>query len=816
MRLDLNIWVLRLLAIGIAVLGIRGIAFAQGASGEAPDPLGLREAGELFERHLDLEDSDWILIEAIHDDYLTDFATIRDGPIADFLATGRALRAANTGMMPGLKSLEAYFNAWQTVVGLVHRIDEQFFASVTATLGQDAVEGVERARRVRRRRADASAVMGAFALGDSALDDAFWATTPTDEEVAAVDDVLLGLESSTPRLVRAVAVETTEALLEIARRLDKAGFGEITEADMADDGRAQEIMEAASGAYAGVMAEIYVSWDKLLDREFAAARLFRDRLEPPRWAKVKRRWATRAFPEARLGYEIGGDGPGVSKVAARVRALLPAESRDRDSVDEMLLAWYRSDDRLTDQMIQVGRGIMRVLLEQAGPQDGLWLEDELEALASAREGLREKAIGSLLALLPEGSRQTMTADLADADSGRTTDLEGERSVGGDEAAAAGAGIEAEGAGRSRSRIVNPIAVDELELMLEILALDAADRNVARSLHGEYLDAWAAEVGAILERAAARAPYADDDAFGDEALVQNDEFLAAVEAACTLDDRLFGDFVTALSVSNPEAGLEAVRLQRIFDRSVEAEQLSSTGRFADNPPEVSPFEIIEAMDFDPATRANAIAAVIREAAGLLEAYSSVDVDRIGLARRDILDSVAHHEEEIDYVGFTTAVNRRALEVLGHGERRRAKIEVAMFEVVSPALERMPALELEFEIVDRGLSPRGDARTTSIVRDALRIPDLESGRMDTLAMILRAHLDRERILLDRARDLRLDSSRMPEIVEIEGGVSTRYDAAQAIMQEIGKLVFQRDELRERLRKRVLSTLSEEQRRRIDVSR
>ena len=100
--------------------------------------------------------------------------------------------------------------------------------------------------------------------------------------------------------------------------------------------------------------------------------------------------------------------------------------------------------------------------------------------------------------------------------------------------------------------------------------------------------------------------------------------------------------------------------------------------------------------------------------------------------------------------------------------------------------------------------------------MRIPDLESGRMDTLAMILREHLDRERILLDRARDLRLDSSRMPEIVEIQGGVSTRYDAEQGIMQEIGKLVFQRDELRERLRKRVLSTLSEEQRRRIDASR
>ena len=54
------------------------------------------------------------------------------------------------------------------------------------------------------------------------------------------------------------------------------------------------------------------------------------------------------------------------------------------------------------------------------------------------------------------------------------------------------------------------------------------------------------------------------------------------------------------------------------------------------------------------------------------------------------------------------------------------------------------------------------------------------------------------------------------EIEGGVSTRYDGEQAVQQELGKLVFQRDELRERLRKRVLSTLSDEQRRRIDASR
>ncbi|MAB71385.1 MAG: hypothetical protein CMJ54_02635, partial [Planctomycetaceae bacterium] len=207
----------RLLVIAVAVLGIRAVAFGQGASGEVPDPMGLRETRELFERYVGLDDSDWLLIEATHDDYLADFETLRDGPIAEFLEVGRALRASNTGMMPSLERLEDYFDAWRSVVGSVHRLDERFFASVAATVGEEAAKGVKRARLVRRRQADAAAVMGGLSLRDTSLDDAFWSMTPTAEEVAAVDDVLRGLESSTPRLVRAVAVGTVESILEVAR-----------------------------------------------------------------------------------------------------------------------------------------------------------------------------------------------------------------------------------------------------------------------------------------------------------------------------------------------------------------------------------------------------------------------------------------------------------------------------------------------------------------------------------------------------------------------------------------------------------------------
>ena len=802
---------LRLLVIGVAVLGIRGVACGQGAAGEVPDPLGLRETGDLLERHLELGDSDRLLIEAIHDDYLRDFEVLRDGPIADFLAIGREIRASNTGMMPSLKRLEGYFDAWRSVVGRVHRLDERFFASMAATLGEDAVDGVERARLTRRRQADAAAVMGGLSLRDTSLDDAFWSMTPTAEEVAAVDDVLRRLESSTPRLVRAVAVGTVESILEVARRLDEAGYGGITEEDMNDGDRGREIMAAISEAYAGAMTEIYDSRVKLMDREIAAARLFRDRLEPARWRKIKRRWATRSFPEAHIGFEIGGEGPGVEEIAARVRALLPEDSGDRPVVDEMLVAWYRNDDRLTDRMIVLGRDIMRLIFEQAGLKNGPLLEDELAAVARSRRELQAKATDSLLALLPEASRESMMSDLAGgADRDGSRGRFGEGGVVIDEARPE--------AGRNGSTlgIVNAITVDELELMLDILALETADRNVARSLHADYLDAWSDEIAPILESAAARTPYENDDAFGREALLRNGEHLDAVEAARRLDDRFLDDVATAIGASLTPDRRQAVRLQRIFDRSVDAAPPASTGRFVTVAPEVSPFEIIDRLDFDPVTRADAIAALLSEAPGLLDAYSGVDMDRIAVARREILDSMAYRANELSYLEFTRASNRRALEVLGKLERRKSEVETALLDVVVPSLDPIAAFELGFEICDQSMASRGDARTTRAVKDALRLPGLGADRVELLATILREHLALELELVARARALRTDPSRMPEVAEIEGGVSTRHDGEQAIAQELGKLAFRRDELRERLRKRVLATLSSAERERLEGRR
>ena len=131
------------------------------------------------------------------------------------------------------------------------------------------------------------------------------------------------------------------------------------------------------------------------------------------------------------------------------------------------------------------------------------------------------------------------------------------------------------------------------------------------------------------------------------------------------------------------------------------------------------EIIDGMDFDPTTRANAIAALLPEVPGLLEVYSGVDEDRIDAARQDILDSVAFDEKKIDYVDFTTSVNRRALRILGDRERRRTRIEAAMREGRrraaprrigtwaagrSPSRRRGPMCALEHQMSPRRWRPR----------------------------------------------------------------------------------------------------------------
>ena len=805
MTTELTRFVFRLLVFGIAVLVVRDVAFGQGASGEVPDPMGLREVNELLDRHLDLDASERLMVEAIHDEYLSDFAKIRDTQIAVFLADGRAMAAANTGIMPSLEVLEAYVDSWRAAVSLVHQVDARLFTSMSASMGDDAIDGIERARLVRRRRASTSTVMGPDSLRDAALDDAFWSILPTEEEVSAVDDILRGLETTTPRLVELLAEQTVEAILTVATHLHDAGYENLTEQDMMDGDRSAAIMEEITQAYATAMIGIFESRDQLADREVAAARLLRDRLEPARWALVKRRWAASAFPEAAV--TSGRGTPEVPQIAEKVRDLLASNSENRGVVEEILLAWYRSDDRITDRMIESGREVARMMFENMVAMNSVPREDSISTLVESRKALRVRTVASLLALLPEDARLKMLADVAGQQDGEESDSERKEVANFDGATEAEIAFEI--SGRSTSKIVNPIALGELELILDILTIEAAERDVARSLHADYLDDWTQEVAPILERAAARPVDEDDDAFGVEALAQNDDYLTAVLTTRALDDRLFGDFAAVFALSIPEDGLEAVRLQRVFDQFVDPDPLSIASVFDAGAPEVSPFEIIESMNFDPAIRAAAEAALVPATPELLAMYAGFDTRRIELVRKGIADSMAYHEGDLDYEAMTSAMNGRAIRFLVDAERRRVKVASSILDAVVPAVDRRSSLELRLELLDRALPIRGGTRGLEMVRRVLRMSNLRPEQVEIIDTILREHLEQERALVDRAQRLRLESSRAPEVAAIEGGVVSTYGAEQAFHQEIGKITFRRDELRERLRTRVLATLSPAQR-------
>ena len=809
---------LRLVAVGIAVLVIRDVAPGQGAPGEVPDPMGLREVNDLLDRYLEVGPSERLVVEAIHDDYLADFARIRDDEIAEFLEFGRVLRApagrAATNFMPSLDALKAYVESWRTAVLLVHRLDDRFFASLSASLGDDPTAGVERARLVRRRRANASSAMGGGILPDSGLDEAFWLIEPTVAEVAAVDDVLRGLEMAAPRLVESIAERSVEAVLEVAQQLSEAGYGDLSDEDMNGDGasspdreRVQAMMEVISRVYAESMGKVLESREKLADREVDAARSLRGRLDPDRWVLVKRRWASRSFPEA--GIQDSPFRPNVPRIARKVVELLTPESDDGAAVEEILTGWYRNDDMITDRMIEAGRATVRAMLEGMLSMGESGFEDSVLPLVESRTALGQRTIESLLVLLPEDLRTKLLA-------GEAIPVDTEESlrrIPGEGVVVAADAIPHEhppsGPIEGSSQAVNPISIDELGTMLEILRLDEASRNIARSLHVDYLDDWSKGVTPILDRAAARTLWADGEAFGIEALAQCDDHRAAVGTAIELDDRLFADFAVAFGTAIPDHGLDAVRLQRIFDRSLASRPLRSEFLTSGpEPVEASPFEIIASLHFDPATRAIAEAALLPATAEILAAYDGIDLIRLAQARQEIVDSVDLNNAELDYEAFIQARFNRRILANAESDRRRLKTETALIEVVLPALAHRPVLELRMEMLDRALPIQRESASLDVVRRTLRLPELDSARMGRIEAVLLEHLVEEQKLIDRLQVLRLEMWRMPDVVAIEGGVRSTFDAEQARGQEIGKIVFRRNELRERLRQRVLATLSPEQ--------
>lgn len=809
------------LAVFLAIL-LPATVHAQGTSGAVPEPMGLREATSLIGRHATLDGPTRIAIEEAHDRYLESFARFRDGDVQEFLELMQQVQG-NRGGMPELALLDRFLDEWKDTVARAGRIDDAFFADVSARVGDAGFDAVERGRlvRARNRHLGSMSMMGGLG-GVGTLDRLFWEMKPTPEEIAATDQAFRAYESAMPRFAEKIAESQVGMIRFIAASLVEQGFGDVTAEDMQDPERMQAMMGAVQAAMASASAGMLEARTDAEDRELLAARAVRDGLSLERWWRLKRGWMSAAVPMAGFGWTSGPE----NTVARHAEAILEEidDPDARAAVEQIRDDWFRSDDRVTDEFIKVGR---EMAAGQLGGDFSMFNGggDPFEEIRERRTSLATAAIDSMLAQVEDdGVRAEIAARIAREP---RTIMQGGLEIPLENTASEPVEVAPWEQAASRSRMAQgvptPMTPAEFEMMSRMIAFDDDEIAIARVMLDDHLEAWSQELDPIIDRAYAHRAY-DENGMPDPAAMERqwDDLRRALEATRGLDDRFMGDLEATFGRDDRTDAFAAVRIQRAFDRM---ESIASS-RF-DSPfgvpviEPVSPYEVLDGLNTDSDGAVEAMAAAIAAHESLRPAVDGWETRRFDddralsleqvavTSRQASLRSLPEDEQMAAMVAesqrmvrqWITQLNRRRTEAA----RRREVIESVVAERVVPSLSPLAALELRVAMLDAGR--RGaveDGAALSVARRVLGLRDLDEGQSATVQALLRDHLEAELELVEAISAAAISLADAADDETMEAAMQRRMQ----VDQEMQKFGFRRDEMRERLLQRLLSVLTPEQ--------
>ena len=789
---------------------------AQGAGGVA-DPMSLRSTVDLFSRYTDLDPEQRVAIEGAHDRYLEAFEQLRDGEIQEFIDLTDQVEAGRSGVMPSLELMDELFNKWDNVNRRVAALDMRFFEELGTVLDGPQAYALARVGLVRgRERHLASNGMLSQSLG-AGIDTAFWKIEPTEEEIITVDDILRGYEAVMPRLVEDHSKASVGMVRGIIENMNEAGFVNLTQEDMQNPEIIEDVMAAMQEAQRLAMQPMYESQTALEDRALSAAKGFRSRLSPDRWHRMKRLWVSAAFPGTGLGV-TGGNELDVPRHARLVRAEI-ADDQDRvASLEAILLNWYAADDRQTDQLIEFAR--KQSAQEFLDPMNvGNIRPEAIYEVHAERREVAERAIRSLMELVSDPAVRAA--------------IEKQIDEGGSVIVQAGMEIPIRpkqqevdpkieedlariGRARAMANIPVPISQEDLTLFGWLVGLDEGEQVIIEMLHDDYLDAWTDIVDVRIEEAAlvkGMNPQATPAERAEQAMAR---VKVVLDAILQLDGRFFEEVESALGGESRRQGLEAMRIQRVFDRM----QSISGSRF-DSPigmpviEPVSPYRVLHELELEPAVLEQARIALIDRNADLRivvegaehQRLESDAAFRIGIAPLYEGPQIPENASVEETMAISAAHSQRRFELEIENEilrrslaaERREKVDAVVQESLMPALPTLDGLQMNVEMFERGWAgTRNIHNGLDIASKVLQLSDLDEDQAQMIETLLVDHLEREAGLIESFN------------LELSG----KSGQDGQLRSKKGKFAFRRGEMQERLIQRMLVILTPEQVARIPI--
>jgi hypothetical protein len=460
-------------------------ASAQGTSGQLPDPISSQELARWLNRYISPSPAQWTAIDAAHERYKEEFGRLREGEIEKFLQQTRQMQ----GQMPDRATMKSFVETWQRLNQRIRSLDTRFFDEVQSAVEEAQMQRMARVRTARERSVSGGSMTAGMAGGRPAdLAEVVEALELDPSKFFALDPVLVSYEQQIAKRLTELTEAGMSMMSDLVERLSAAGFGDVNNEElMKDPEKLKAFMEAMQSAFKESGEKTRQKTAEISKFNHASRRQLAALLTEEDALRFRREFVTRTYP----GVGSQAETERLLDAALRIRSLDEAQ---RAALTQLRSTWRGDDEKIeTEQIAQED--------EQAREQSPFdFSGEQMGERTEARQALREKRTKLATAALDQ-AKSIVGPELAERLDAlaRGASEDGEifgagaaqaAEVPAPEAVTGGMAERASGEDRFLPAQLTPADIADWSRRL---GLDDGRKAILETLHGDYLERWAATV-----------------------------------------------------------------------------------------------------------------------------------------------------------------------------------------------------------------------------------------------------------------------------------------------------------------------------------
>lgn len=483
------------LILAISVLAPVSGVHAQGTSGMLPDPISTRELDD-YGRVMQLSQQQRQAIDPMHDQYLAQFDQLRESEIGDFLQNAQSLRR-NMFSPTGVEDVKKATRDHKRIMARIASIDEQLLNQMQTVLSEQQLPSLSRVRLARERQrytSDATRFATSSNPGVRVdLSEIIASLSLSAEEHQLTDPQVVTYEQQLTNALRQMHNTASGMYEKISESIAAAG-GMPAEGEQ-DPQRMRQMFETFRDAFETAQADVLVEATKVSTLNRNTFKAIAPQLSPDNRRDFQRRFERRGYASA-----FRGTGAGDRRLTA-VKSLDDIPTETQQAIDQLRLNFETRRNPISDQLMNLSeqQRAERGGQFRFGGNDDSPMREQLDTQRDRLRSLETETIAQLDTILGAGLVAALDGkgdEGQDGESGPQTatfvvaGTSGGTGGGGGVATLSGT-VELESVGEAATDpyVPGPISRSDLEYYLTKLNADEDRRTIVDSIYSQYIDEY---------------------------------------------------------------------------------------------------------------------------------------------------------------------------------------------------------------------------------------------------------------------------------------------------------------------------------------